>query len=355
MKKKKIQNIEAENKHLKETLESLTTKWTKELNENEKLMLSTLNENQTYKDKIIFLEEEIKKLKDTMNYLEAGKTFLPSKEIDEFKSDSFDSRKRKPTSQDIYKFSDPHIVSEISSGYSQILETSSDLSRCIFEKDELMIELQKCKEKLQQYETLYKDANYISSTCSQEVNALTNLKSLFISFFTYHFQKRFLSKKIPQDENFETLFRLKDLLEELEKSNKNNYCSVLNTYILKEISTLTEIKWPTNLESITSIDKLLQAAMDNVKKYIKNHPSDTALKKLFKMRLNAFEFGNEDIIDTMQKMLSTLQSICNSNLVTNMVQFLNDLEVASSKRYEQLSDDENKICKSSYIVRLVLP
>lgn len=353
---KKLQDTEKENKHLKETIQNLTKDWEATLEENQKLMLSTLKENQNYIDKIKFFEEEIKMLKEQIHIYKIAKTYLPKKYTtpqEEFESEN-DSRKRKAKSQDIYKSFDSHIDSERDLQISE--KQPSFLSQCILQKDKLMTELQECKDKLQKYDTLFKDASYISSAHNQDVNSfkMTNLKKLFIAFFTYHFQKRVLSKDIPQDEdNLKTLLRLKELLEELEKSDKNNYNSIIYMYVFNEISTLTEIKTSVNYENIASINELLLAAINNVKMYIKTHPSEKSLKKMVKKKLYIFDFGNEDIIDTIQKMLNYLRNICNSSIVTNMVEFLNELDTVSTKRLEQLPDNE-KIRKSSLIVKCML-
>lgn len=326
--------------------ESLQKHMTLLTEENENLKQNIENDRK----KIEHLNQEIQTLQETTK----------GEFIDEFENEEefdlrkitppFPSRKRKQKYQDIG--SDEY--SEHSKDFELPMESEAlALSRCIQEKDKRTIELAQCHDKLQRYENTFEDANYIA-TYNQKGTALTmeNLKSLFVAFYNFHFQKRAV-KVAMKEEDIHLLSTLKELLDSLEKSDPGEHNSILYWYIQKQISSLTETEWPAaHLDKVDTIDMLLQSAMNETKRHIKIFPNYSGTRSALIKVFHPFNFSNESVASALKNILECLKNICNTNIVTDMEDFLRQLDTVSSQKYDEFTG-KDKISKHKFIIKII--
>lgn len=340
------------------------------LNENEKLVanLNDLTEN------ISVLSEENKKLKSSLQEKTENEKNLEQEKIqtlresslencenlDDFKNDeSCDmqnakptSRKRKPRSQDTDIYTP---ISDLELSETPLHDESdfSLLPQYIREKNDMMTELDKCQKELEYYKNTYKDANYIS-THNQDETALNvaNLKSLFVAFFVYYFQRRADNILRREEENIQVLNQLKELLDKLGEADKNEYNSILYFYVRKQISSFTDEEWPAHLQHVTNIETLLQVALTETKRQLKNQSIETGLNSFFRKTFHAFIFPKESNMESIKKILQYLKSICNTNVVIKMEKFLKELDTISSFKYAELTG-KSKRSKRKFILHVV--
>lgn len=342
--KAKLQQISNENANIQENFQRHQQEVQKQFSDKEQkyiaeqeTLVTRLNEN------IAHLRKENENLQQNIHRLnEKIKTQNENLDYDniegDLRKDEF-PRKRK--------------YAVLSDSDSSIYEHNEDdlkmhLARCIQEKDKITIELSECYEKLQYYEETFKDANYISTSKENDLN-MENLKKLFVSFYNYHFQKR--AQKIPiEEEDKQVLSSLKTLLENLEKSERNEYNSILYLYLQKQISSLTETEWPAaHLDKVQSIDMLLDSATRETRKFFKYNPVKVELTSHYG---NDFNFSNESIVESIKYILECLRDICNTRVVSNMKAFLKQLNAVSSVKYDQWPQ-KHTTTKEKFIIQVI--
>lgn len=328
----KTQLQEQRKKHTRcETdLEKCLDKKTNCLNENEKLVMQLTNLTAN----IDALSGENEKLKSSLQK-KAENEELPT---DQFKNDEPRSRKRKLKSQD----------ADISEPDFEMPDEA--LARCIEEKEDITRELKTCQEKLQYYENTFKDANYIS-THNQTETALniSNLKSLFVAFFVHYFRRRVEISKV--EESTQLLNQLKELLDNLQQTDKNEYNSIFYFYVRKQISSFTTDE-PAHLQHVTDIETLLQTSLTETKRQLRDQSIKTGLKSFFKQTFRTYVFPNESNMDSIKHILQYLHNICNTNVVIDMEHFLLQLDTISSSKYAE-QPEKSQQSKVEFILHAI--